>query len=489
MGSQPSKAKFSELIKECSNINYSKNNIYKLEYENDQKMDLYIEDDDYLYNKFYSQDNTTIFTDVKNNSSFPYISFGIIYFKLKNESMIEQICFLMYKKLIATYFPFSEQDNIVEIKSSFSDEIINLKSCKIYQQKKLAIFFLNKKNFSKWIGVEKYNCYLDECENESKKKKVKIIFIREQEDLDNTENNISTNHETNNLIDKESNHILSEFCCDFDDLNKLKNNKNLKNKNQIKSGIIYFKNNKGGAYAIGIIDTNLNPILFDGGTLNFLYKIVYGETGYSISGKDENVIELDLSKRNIGPSHIKILTEFNLINLKKLNLFKNQIGPQGAFYLGQSKFSNLEILNLNFNSINDEEVEYLSKGTFLNLKYLYLFHNNITNEGVNFILESIFIDTLIFLDLSDNPYINNKGILYIKEKIKKNSNVLKNLKGLNLSFSHINDKAIDLINNSNFPNMKKLILKGIKFSNLANIINTFKNKKIEVVFENNDLII
>ena len=482
MGSQPSKAKLSELIKECSNINYSKNNIYKLEYENDQKMDLYIEDDDYLYNKFHTQDDTTIFIDVKNNFSFPYISFGIIHFKLKNGAMSEQICFLMYKNLVATYFPFSELENIVEIKSSFSDEIINLKSCKLYQQKKLAIFFLNKKNFSKWLGVEQYNCYLDECASESKKKKVKIIFIREQKDIDKNEINTSTNHKTDN-------YIFSELCCDFDDLNKLKNNKNLKNKNQIKSGIIYFKNNKGGAYAIGIIDINLNPILFDGETLNFLHKIVYGERGYSITGKDENVIELDLSKRNIGPSHIKILTEFNLINLKKLNLFKNQIGPQGAFYLGQSKFSNLEILILNFNSIGDEGVEYLSKGSFLNLKYLYLFHNNITNEGVNFILESIFIDTLIFLDLSDNPYINNKGILYIKEKIKKNSNVLKNLKGLNLSFSHINDQAIDLINNSNFPNLKKLILKGIKFSNLANIINTFKNKKIEVVFENNDLII
>ena len=121
MGIQPTKEKIFELIKECSKINYSKNNINKTEYQNDQEMDLYIEDDDYLYNKYHSQDNSTIFLDVKNCFSFPYVSFGTIYFKLKNESVIEQICFLIYKKIIATYFPFSEDENIVEIKSSFSD--------------------------------------------------------------------------------------------------------------------------------------------------------------------------------------------------------------------------------------------------------------------------------------------------------------------------------------------------------------------------------
>ena len=452
-------------------------------------MYLYIVDDDYLYNKYHSQDNSTFILNVKNSFSFPYISFGKIYFKLKNELIIEQICFLIFKKILATYFPFSDNENILEIKSSFSDEILSLKSYKLYQQKNLAVFFLNKKKFSKWIGVEQYNCYLNECKSKSKKKKVKIIFLREQNDTDKSESNISTDSKTDNLIENDSNHILSEFCCDFDDLNKLKDNKILQNEKQLKGGIIYYKDNKGGAYAIGMLDINLNPILFDGETLNFLYKIVYGERGYSITNIDETVIELDLSKKNIGPSHIKILTEFNLINLKKLNLFKNQIGPQGAFYLGQSKFNNLEILILNFNFIGDEGVEYISKGPFLNLKYLYLFHNNISNEGIKFILESIFIDTLILLDLSDNPYINNQGIIYIKEKINKNSNVLKNLKNFNLSFSNINDKTIDIINNINFQNLTKLVLKGIKFSNIENIVNIFKNKKIEVVLENHNLII
>ena len=490
MGIQPTKEKIFELIKECSKINYSKNNINKTEYQNDQEMDLYIEDDDYLYNKYHSQDNSTIFLDVKNCFSFPYISFGTIHFKLKNESVIEQICFLIYKKIIATYFPFSEDENIVEIKSSFSDEILSLNSCKKYTQKNLAIFYLKEKKFSKWIGVEQNKSYLEECKNKSKKKNVKIIFIREQKDNDKIETDIISNdNRIDNFIENDNIHILTEFFCNYDDLDKLKDNKILQNEKRIIGGIIYYKNDKGGAYVLGIIDKNINPILFDRETLTFLYKIIYGESRYSVTGIDENVIELDLSKKDIGPSHIKILTEFNLINLKKLNLLKNQIGPQGAFYLGQSKLSNLEILILNFNSIGDEGMEYISKGPFLNLKYLYLYHNNLTNKGVNLILESIFVDTLIFLDLSDNPYINNEGIIFIKEKIKKNSNVLKNLKNLCLSFTSINDKAVDIINNINFPKLKKLVLKGIKFSNFGNVSNTLKNKKIEVVFDNNDLIV
>ena len=37
------------------------------------------------------------------------------------------------------------------------------------------------------------------------------------------------------------------------------------------------KDNKGGAFVIGMFDINLNPILLDDETLDFLYKIVYGK--------------------------------------------------------------------------------------------------------------------------------------------------------------------------------------------------------------------
>ena len=117
------------------------------------------------------------------------------------------------------------------------------------------------------------------------------------------------------------------------------------------------------------------------------------------------------------------------------------------------------------------------------MQYLYLFHNNLTNKGVNFILKSIFIDTLILLDLADNPNIDNEGVNYIKEKTGKNSNVLKNLKSLNLSYVNINDKAAEIISDINFQKLKQLSLKGIKFENFDNVNNKFKNKNYEVTFE------
>ena len=316
-----------------------------------------------------------------------------------------------------------------------------------------------------------------------KKKNVKIIFVRDKLELEKNESLLS-NEDDNNSENDNNNLILTEFYYDINDLKKLRDNKNLQNEKRIAGGLIYYKNKKGGAYAIGIIDKDLNPFLFDRETLNFLHNIIYGKRTYSVSGFDGNVIELDLSKKNFGPSHIKILTEFNLINLKKLNLLKNQIGPQGAFYLGQSKFNNLEILILNFNDIGDEGIEYLSKGPFLNLKYLYLYHNNLSNEAVNIILDSIFVDTLVLLDISDNPNINNIGIKYIKEKTQKNNNVLKNLRSFSLSSININDKALEIMAEIDFQKLKKLVLKGIKFTNPENINNIFKNKNYEVIFDN-----
>ena len=493
MGSQPTKANISKLIKECAKTNFSKNTSYKIEYQNDQEIDLYIEDDEILYNKYHSQDNSPVFFDINNSHSFPYVTFGIIYIKFENDERKEQICFLIHKKIIATYFPYFEYDNIVEVRTSFSDEELNINLCKKYEEKNLALFFLEKK-VSKWIGVDQYTGYLDEQKKKYKnnknikQKNIKIIFIREKNVQEKTLNLSSLDDKLDNFITNGDNHVLTEFYCEYQDLTKLNEIKDIQNEKQIIGGVIYFKNSKGGAYVIGLIDEDLNPILFDRETLNFLHKIIFGESRLSVSGIDENVIELDLSKKNMTPPHIKILTEFNLINLKKLNLLKNQIGPQGAFYLSQSNFNELEILILNFNDIGDEGVEYLSKGPFLNLKYLYLYHNNITNVGLNCILESIFIDTLVLLDISDNPYINNDGVLYIKEKMQKNCNVLKNLKNLNLSFTKINDKALDTIKSINFPKLTKLVLRGIHFSNLENINNILSDKKYEIDYDNKKVI-
>jgi hypothetical protein len=165
-----------------------------------------------------------------------------------------------------------------------------------------------------------------------------------------------------------------------------------------------------------------------------------------------------------------------LNSLKKLNLLKNQIGPQGAFHLSQSKFENLEILILNFNEIGDEGVQHLSKGPFFGLKYLYLYHNNISNTGIEFILDSVFVDTLLLLDFSDNPNINADGIDIFKKRIEENNNVLKELLSLNLSATSMNDIALEKIKQITFPKLKKLILQDIDFSKSEKLIELRKSK-------------
>ena len=162
MGSQPTKEKLLKLITECSKTNYYKNMINRIEYHNDLEMDLDIEDDEILYNKYHSQDNIPIFFDISNPCSFPYVAFGTIFIKFQNDEKMEQICFLVYKNIIVTYFPFSDNKNIIEVRTSFSEEIINLNSYKIYEKKNLAIFFLENQKYSEWIGVEQYTGYLDE---------------------------------------------------------------------------------------------------------------------------------------------------------------------------------------------------------------------------------------------------------------------------------------------------------------------------------------
>ena len=490
MGIQPTKKTLEGLIRECSKIGDAKNNNYKIEYQNDQEMDLYTEDDDSVY-KFKDGRDNIIFSDIKDPHIFPYIAFGILLFKYENGEHKEQICFLINKRILMTYYDFYQEKKILEIKNSFSDEILNLNTAKKNEKKNILIFFLEKKTFSKWIGVDDYNTFLLSEKTNNKyisNNILKIIFLREKKEYEKSQNlsfvEIDYNNNYNfSYLENDKEHIFTEFYCDIKNINNFKN-KNLIYKKSIPGSVIYYYNkNTGGAYVLGLIDSDLAPIFFDNEILNFLYGIIIGRTINSVCLVDQNIVELDFSRRNLGPGHIKLLTDFNLTNLKKLNLLKNQIGPQGAFYLGQSKFNNLENLILNFNYIGDEGVEYISKGPFLNLKYLYLFHNNLSNTSVKYILEAIFVDTLLLLDLSDNPNINNEAIRSIKEKTLKNNNVLKDLRNFDLSNININDKALDLIQKINFQKLKKLVIKGNKFTDNENIKRMLNNVNYKVVYD------
>ena len=82
--------------------------------------------------------------------------------------------------------------------------------------------------------------------------------------------------------------------------------------------------------------------------------------------------------------------------------------------------------------------------------------------------------------LSDNPNINEEGIGNIKNKISTNKTVFNKLLCLNLSATTINEKGLDLLNNIEFPKLKKLILQDIDFSKNKNLINSLKKKSYEL---------
>ena len=47
---------------------------------------------------------------------------------------------------------------------------------------------------------------------------------------------------------------------------------------------------------------------------------------------EENIIQLDLKRKNLGPMNIKYITEINLKNLRTLDLSKNSIKSEGLYF-------------------------------------------------------------------------------------------------------------------------------------------------------------
>jgi hypothetical protein len=468
MGVGPSKEKLLELIKTCSKSNKTHNN-YKLEFQIDQENEICGGDEESLDDNYSVN---SIYHKIKEVSRFPYAAIGTITLKFSGNDFSDHTCFLINKKVIVTLLSFliRNKKKATEATTTFTEEKLNLKNFAKNEEKDLAVFFLEKK-CSQWMGVDEYiiprkNSDRKACQ--TKYGQIKIVFSRgkgTKGELDRSESNIFVNDRLSIGNNNKIIPFLYEMDYDGEKINKFINEKKSLREDII-GGVIYYKNpQNGGSYAIGIYNKNEEFSFFDRKTLQFLYEQVHNAKLSTTDGIDpKNIYELDLSKKNIGPSHIKMLTEFNLYNLKKLNLLKNQIGPQGAFHLSQSKFENLEVLILNFNEIGDEGVQHLSKGPFFGLKYLYLYHNNISNTGVEFILNSVFVDTLLLLDFSDNPNINSDGIDIFKKRIEENNNVLRELLALNLSATSMNDIALEKIKQITFPKLQKLILQDIDFS-------------------------
>ncbi len=479
MGVGLTKEKLLELIKNSSKKSTNENN-YRIEFKLDQE------------NEIVGGEIESLDIDNKSNAiikevhQFPYVAIGTITIKFSSGEITEHTCFAINDKIIVTCLSFLKHNKkfASEATTTLTNERLIVKNCIKNDKKNLAIFFLENTRCGQWIGVDEYITHRNSIDKKIPPKNygdLKVIFSvgkGTSSELNRSESTVFMDERTS----LGGNNKLIPFLKEIKINNNVEKIEDGNEENKIVGGVIYYKTQQsGGVYAVGLINEKFQPSFFDRETLKYLYEQVNKAQLSNTEGVDvKNVIELDLSKKNIGPSHIKMLTEFNLKNLKKLNLLKNQIGPQGAFYLGQSKFNNLEILILNFNEIGDEGVQYLSKGPFLELKYLYLFHNNISNIGVEYILDSIFNDALLLLDLSDNPNIDDEGISSIKNRIQGNNSVLKELLCLNLSATTINDAALKVLNEIKFRKLRKLIMQDIDFSKCNNYIDFMKAKSYEI---------
>ena len=107
---------------------------------------------------------------------------------------------------------------------------------------------------------------------------------------------------------------------------------------------------------------------------------------------------------------MEFIKDFNFINLHTLNLSNNSIKIQGVYYLKQARLDNLKILILDLNEIGDEGIGYLFQANFRHLTHLSLFCNNISYKGIEELIKFDCKQSLLKLDLSENPKIKDKGI-------------------------------------------------------------------------------
>lgn len=227
---------------------------------------------------------------------------------------------------------------------------------------------------------------------------------------------------------------------------------------------IYYKDYNSGGYVVAIINEYLEFQNFEESDLKFMLDMI--NKGRLLRKKklfkgidEDNIVNIDMSRKNFSSVDIQYFSNFDLKNLKILDLSYNSIGVQGTFYLSQGKFSCLESLNLNYNKIGDGGILNISKGFFSRLLYLYLMNNKISYKGIEHLVKGEFISNLIILTLDENKKIGDKGIKIMKEHKGWNK-----LNTLNLNKTGLSDDALKYLGESCMPKLKILNITGNKFT-------------------------
>ena len=190
-----------------------------------------------------------------------------------------------------------------------------------------------------------------------------------------------------------------------------------------------------------------------------------------------NIFQLNLEKHNLGTSDIEYLNTFKFKNLHILDLNSNSINSMGAKILSQSKYINsLEYLNLSNNKIGDEGLKHISKGSFSKLNSLHLSRNYITSEGIYYLVRAKFTNNLIALSLSDNRKIGDTGIIRVGEHKGWGK-----LKILNLDLIGLTDYGLSYLERASMPKLKELNIIDNKFTeNGITVINALTINRIKI---------
>ena len=102
---------------------------------------------------------------------------------------------------------------------------------------------------------------------------------------------------------------------------------------------LFYRDFNNGAYVIAIINESFEFQYLDKKTMIFLANMV--NKGKIIRKKEnkgideENIIQLDLQRLDLGPLEITYLIGYNLVNLRILDLSCNSLRGLGSFYLGK----------------------------------------------------------------------------------------------------------------------------------------------------------
>ena len=457
-------------------IEYNINEIENLEEEkpssskNEEDDDFDFDDIDFDY--LYRIDSPR--TDVKNIKKYPYNSIGTISVQFPDsDEIFVYTCFLIDSNVVVTLASNLDNKNkggkAKSIATSFSEEYINWENIFIQKEEKsneikekekdknpkdssdnlsskLAVIIYGNNINKEWLGVEKFEQKFLEDEVRYAVFSYKKVNYNDIIEIDEKENNNEIR--------------LRETClCSINPFLNASQSQDFEENELIKQSPgspIFYKDDNLGAYVIGIINEFFQFQYFDKNTVYYLANMINKGRQYRMEANNgidlSNIFQLNLEKHNLGTSDIEYLNTFKFKNLHILDLNSNSINSMGAKILSQSKYINsLEYLNLSNNKIGDEGLKHISKGSFKKLNSLHLSRNYITSEGIYYLVRAKFTNNLIALSLSDNRKIGDTGIIRVGEHKGWGK-----LKILNLDLTGLTDYGLSYLERASMPKLKEL---------------------------------